>query len=223
MNKKMILSGFLLKAGKLTGFVISGITAMAILSQCSSDLSPLTSFATGGHSVYHLQPAKINKRDKPAIVAATFDGTVICYTPEGRSVWEKKINDYFPYDLAVADIDNDGLDEVFVATAGGTVDAYDSDGTHLWSFTREAPVFQVCPVRLGSGEWIILTGGIEEEVFSLSADGVLKSSFKTGDVVRHIRKGDILGEGKDYVAVATASTGLQGKLSLMLYDPETLI
>ena len=187
-----------------------------------ADPGPLTAFSTGGHSVYYLQPATVSKSGKRAIVAATFDGTVLCYTPDGKPVWEKKVNDYFPFDLAVADIDNDGLDEVFVATAGGTLDAYDADGNHSWSFSSKAPLYQVCPVKTGSGEWVILTGGIEEKVFALSTKGVLLNSFKAGDVVRHIRKGDILGSDKEYVAVATTSSGLGGKLSLMLLDPETL-
>jgi len=91
----------------------------------------------------------------------------------------------------------------------------------IWSYVSEAPLFQVCPIRTSSGEWVIITGGVEETVLTLSAQGSLLNSMKAGDVVRHIRKGDILGDGKDYVAIATASTGLQGKLSMMLFDPDT--
>jgi len=214
---------FLFKPGKVVGFILLGIISTTLSIHCiAPDHGPLTAFSTGGHSVYYLQPATINKGGKRAIVAATFDGTVLCYTPDGKPIWEKKINNFFPFDLAVADIDNDGLDEIFVATAGGTVNAFNVDGTHLWTFSTKAPLYQVCPIRTSSGEWVILTGGIEEEVFSLSSKGVLLNSFNAGDVVRHIRKGDIAGSGKEYAAVATTSSGLGGKLSLILLDPETL-
>ena len=205
-----------------TLLILSCLVSLTLFAGCSGDISPITAFSTDGHTVYHLKPAKVKSQGDPAVVSASFDGTVMCHTSKGKLLWEQKVNDYFPFDLAVADIDNDGLDEIFVTTAGGTVDAYDSDGEHLWSFKREATLFQVCPVKKESGEWVIFTGGVEKEVFILSPMGKLLTSFATGDVVRHIRKGDIMGDGKDYVAIATATTGLQGTLSLMLYEPETL-
>jgi hypothetical protein len=134
MKKTSTLQGLASKAVKIVGYLICGAALITLLAQCEAQSSPLTAFPTGGHTVYHLQPAKVKRGGKPAIVAATFDGTVLCYTPEGKLIWENKINNYFPFDLAVGDVDNDGLDETFVATAGGSVDAYDSDGTHLWSF-----------------------------------------------------------------------------------------
>lgn len=214
---------YISKTVKIFEYIILGAVLNIIWMNCAiADPGRLTAFSVGGHSVYYLQPATINKSGKRAIVAATFDGTVLCYTPDGKPVWEKKVNNFFPFDLAVADIDNNGLDEVFVATAGGTLDAFDSEGNHIWSYSRKAPLYQVCPVKIVSGEWVILTGGIEEEVFALSTERVLLNSFKAGDVIRHIRKGNIGGSGKEYAAVATTSSGLSGKLSLMLLDPETL-
>lgn len=220
--EKRILLGFFSKTGILTGFIITGVIATSIFAEGIVDSPPLIAFSTGGHSVYHLQPATIDKSGQRVIVSAAFDGTILCHTTDGVELWEKKVTDYFPFDLAVADIDDDGLDEIFVATAGGTVDALDNDGSPLWSFKREAPLYQVCPVRTGSGEWVILAGGIEEEVFSLSPQGALLKSYHAGNVIRHIRKGDIMGDGSEYAAVATTSGGLTGKLSLLLLDPETL-
>ena len=222
MNKKKTFKWILLNSGMIIGFILFGVTSVTIWSRCVAEIPPVTAFTTGGHAVYHLQTAKVKRSGHNAIVAATFDGAILCYTHDGKQLWENKVNNYFPFDLAVSDIDNDGLDEVLVATAGGTVDALDADGTRLWSYSREAPLYQVCPVRTGSGEWVILTGGIEEDVFELSANGALIDSFHVGDVVRHIRKGDIMGDGKEYVAVATTSSGLDGNISLMLFDPATL-
>ncbi len=212
-----------LKTGRIVQLPLLALILILFAIGCvGNDPDPLTAFSTGGHSVYFLQAATVDRSGVSAIVAASFDGTVLCYTSNGESLWEKKINDYFPFDLAVADIDNDGLDEVFVATAGGTVDAFCADGTPLWSFSSKAPLYQVCPVETSSGEWLILSGGIEETVFALSSKGDLLSSYKAGDVVRHIRKGDMMGSGKEYVAVATTSSGLSGRLSLALLDPETM-
>jgi len=204
--------------------IISIILIIISSEGCKSHQNnePLTSFSTDGHIVYHLQPARIKKSGDKAIISAAYDGTILCHDRKGKLIWKTKINDYFPFDLAVADIDNDGLDEAFVATAGGTVDAYDNNGSHMWSFTSEAPLYQVCPIKTTTGEWLILTGGIEEVLFSLSAKGSQITSIKAGDVVRHIRKGDILGDGNEYVALTTASIGRNGDLSLMLISPDSL-
>lgn len=194
-----------------------------IQTSCNSIVStaPIIAFSTGGHSVYYLQPS-IVKNNKHALVAASFDGTILCYSNIGEPIWEIQVNKFFPCDLAVADIDNDGFDEVFVATAGNTVDAIDDDGTLMWTFKSEAPLYQVCPVRTGKNSWLILTGGIEEKLFALSTSGELMKSVEAGDVVRHIRKVVIPGEETEYASVATASSGLNGLLSLMLIEPVNL-
>lgn len=183
---------------------------------------PLSAFATGGHTVYHLQPVALDRAGARGVVSAAFDGTVLCHSRDGRLQWQTRAGDRFPFDLAVADTDGDGLEEVYVATAAGTIDAFDHDGRRRWTFAREAPFHQVCPLRTASGQWVILAGGIEETLFALSPAGELRGSRKTGDVVRHIRGGNIKGDGQPYAAVATASNGRNGRLSLLLIDPETL-
>ncbi len=150
IGERMTSYRFTYTTGRISEFIILVVIFTTLLTHCiAPDHGPLTAFSTGGHSVYYLQPATIDKNGNRAIVAATIDGTVLCYTPAGKPVWEKKINNFFPFDLAVADIDN--FDEIFVATAGGTVDAFNADGTHLWSFSK-APFYQVCLVRTGSGK-----------------------------------------------------------------------
>jgi len=183
----------------------------------------LTSFTTGGHTVYHLQPATVMGKQR-AIVCATFDGTVMCYTPTGTLLWSKKVNNYFPYDLAVADVNGDGLDETFVATANGTVDAYGADGTPLWSFTTTSglPLYKVCPTKTASGSAVILTGGVEKILYSISATGTQLKTYKTLYAIREIKKGNIFGDGKDCAAIALQSYSLQGKLFIGYIDPETL-
>lgn len=199
---------------------VLGIMPLPAVSQ-SKDIPALKVIATGGHTVYHLQPATI-KGGNRAIVSAAFDGTIMCHLINGELVWKKKIHNFFPFDLATGDIDNDGRDEVSVVTAGGTLDVMDSEGRHLWTFNSKAPLYQVCPVKTGSGKWIILTGGVEGAVHVLSDQGRHITDLDVGDVVRHIRKGKIMGNGHESVAIATTSSGLSGKLSLMLLDPASL-
>lgn len=182
----------------------------------------LFSFSTGGYSIYHLQPATINLSGERVIVSAAFDGTVLCHNRAGELIWKNHSNKDFPFDLAVADINSDGLDEIFIATAAGKVFAYNPDGSHLWTYSSAAPLYQVCPVKLSTNEWRIMAGGIEKKVFNISTAGSLMSTHNADGVVRHMRKGNILGDGNESVAVATTSGGLTGNLALILLNPNTM-
>jgi lambda-carrageenase len=210
----------------LTSFIIyfflayNSILSAGIID--TSDDTALSAFSTGGYSVYHLSPATVNSSGERVIISAAFDGTVLCHTRDGQLLWKNTTNKDFPFDLAVQDITGDGLDEIFVATAAGNVHAYSPDGIHLWAFSSPAPLYQVAPVLLSNNEWRIMTGGIEKKVFSLSPSGSLLNTHHADAVVRHIRGGNILGDGNDYVAVATTTSGLIGNLSLILLNPNTM-
>ena len=172
----------------------------------------LLSFSTGGHTVYHLRPATAAGGTR-AIVSAALDGHLLCHTPEGRLIWKTPTGGNMPFDLAVADIDADGMDEALVASGDGSLYAVDHDGRRLWTFTRTAPLFQVAVAKLADGSAVILTGGVEQVLYALSPEGKVLRKLETKHCIRHVRA------GRDYVAVATASTGLAGVLSLMLIDP----
>jgi hypothetical protein len=101
----------------------------------------LSSFFTDAHTVYHLRPATLPGGER-GIIAAAYDGAVLCYTPQGRRLWIAKPGNDFPYDLCVADIDGDQRDEALVATAGGTLYAVDDEGSSLWSFHRPRRCFR---------------------------------------------------------------------------------
>lgn len=181
----------------------------------------LSSFSTDGHTLYHLRPAALAGGQR-GIVAAAYDGAVLCHTAEGQRLWIAQPSHDFPYDLCTADIDGDQRDEVLVATAGGALFAMDDDGSLLWSFKRTAPLFQVATARRTNGAVTILTGGVGQELFALSPQGKVLGSLKTQHCIRHIRTGNILGNGQEDVAVATASSGLSGRLSLLLVNPVDL-
>lgn len=181
-------------------------------------------FSTEGHTVYHLRTARRGPAGGHALISAAYDGTVLAHTPEGELLWKHRLEGHFPFDLAVGDIDGDGGDDIFVATAGGTVEALNVQGRLLWSYATPngAILYQVTPVRLPTGEWRIITGGVNEELLALDASGKLVARLPAGDVVRLIGIGNIRGNGRDYVAFTTTSSARSGQLSLTLLDPATM-
>ena len=180
----------------------------------------LSAFSTGGHTVYHLRPATIAGGGERAIVSASFDGFLLCHTPDGKLLWKASLGGGMPFDLTVADIDGDGLDEALVASADGCLYAIGHDGRPLWTFSKTAPLFQVSAARLPGVGMRILTGGVEQVLYELSAKGEIIDTLITPNCIRHVRSGNVLGDGRDYTAVATTSSGLNGLLSLMLIDPD---
>ena len=193
------------------------LTLLGALGQQSG----MTAFTTGGHTVYHLRPATVVKGGR-AIVSAALDGYVLCHSADGRLLWKTQTGGNMPFDLAVADIDSDGLDETFVASGDGSLYAIGHDGRRLWTFSRTAPLFQVAVAKMAGGATVILTGGVEQVLYTLSPQGKVLRQMQTPHCIRHVRTGSVLGNGGDQVAVATASTGLSGILSLWLVDPANL-
>ncbi len=122
--------------------------------------------------------------------------------------------------MCVADIDKDGLDEVFVASGNGTLYAFDNNGKVLWKFVRVAPLFQVSVAGNDKGEALVITGGVEQVLYALSPKGEIVNEIKTDACIRHIRTGRIFGTNKDEIALVTASSGLFANLSLTLIDTE---
>lgn len=178
------------------------------------------SFSTGGHTVYHLRPGTID--GQRVVISAAYDGTVLCHTHDGNLLWKANAGGHFPIDMAVVDIDADGDDETLVATGGGVLYAVDNDGTSLWTFERTAPLFQVAATKLPGGEMVILTGGVDKVLYKLSPWGRLLQSLQMEKMIRHLRVGNILGDGHDHIAMATTNRGLNGRISLMLMDPVDL-
>lgn len=199
----------------------AGLVSTKHVANCSN-LPGVAGFTTGGHTVYQLHPAKVDDNHHPVVIGAAYDGTVLCYTSNGQRLWEAQTGGSFPFDLCVADIDSDGLDEALVASSDGCVYAIDHNGNSLWSFCKTAPLFQVSAARLGNGKHVILAGGVERVLYALSPEGMLLSQLSTPYCIRHVRAGDIRGEGRDYAAIALARRGLNGPLGLMLLDPSNL-
>ncbi|HAS83536.1 MAG TPA: hypothetical protein DCS43_12930, partial [Verrucomicrobia bacterium] len=183
---------------------------------------PVELFSTGGHTVYHLRPATVERGGGRVIIGAAFDGTVLCYTPGGTLIWKAETPGSFPFDLCVADINGDGLDEVFVASGDGVLYAIGPDGKRLWSFKTPLPLFQVCAAKQADGQCIILTGGVEQILYALTPHGEWRGQLTVGFCIRHLRAGDLLGQGWEQVAMATTTGALAGQLGLSLLDPRDL-
>ncbi|MBL9212978.1 MAG: PQQ-binding-like beta-propeller repeat protein [Opitutaceae bacterium] len=178
-------------------------------------------FVAGDSPVYHLRTLRAQSGAR-AVVTASYDGSVACFTPEGRPLWRAAATGGFPFDLAVADLDGDGRDEVLVAAGDGALRVYDHAGALRWTFARTAPLYQVCVARGRAGRPVVLTGGIEQVLYALSPQGEVLQRLQTEHVIRHLRAGDVLGGGEDAVAMATTSSGLTGILKLFLLDPHDL-
>jgi len=178
-------------------------------------------FTTGGYTLYHVHPGN-DKYGRRCVIGAAYDGTVLCYTPEGKLLWKNKTGEGFPFDLCVADIDNNGLDEVMVASSDGALYVIGPEGKQLWCFRKELPLYQVCAAKQADGKCIIMAGGVEDTLYSLSPDGKLRGKLLIKNHITRIRTGDIMGQGRDMVAVATTTGALAGTLGMNLIDPVDL-
>lgn len=151
---------------------------------------PVTSFPTDGHTVYQLKPASVGAGAATrAIYCAAYDGTVLCLSQQGALLWKTRPSAGFPYDLASADIDGDGFDEALVASSDGGLHVLDHDGRPLWTFKREAPLYQVI-VQSDAGKPRIQTGGIERILYTLAADGTVVAQEKRDKVIRRLGDAD---------------------------------
>lgn len=205
-------------------FTAALLPAICLTIGCGRQHPSLETFSTGGHTLYHIQPASINNNEERAIIGAAYDGSVLCLAPDGKLIWKAKTGKGFPFDLAVADIDADGLDDILVASSDGALYAFDSKGQLRWTFENSdsLPQYQVCAAKQKDGKAIILTGGVSDTLFALSNQGMLLGKFTAASHITHIRAGDILGTGNDMVALTTSTGALAGKLSLSLINPVTL-
>ena len=63
----------------------------------------LTSFSTGGHTVYQLATGSID--NERVIFSASYDGYIMCHTSTGTEIFSTNIGEGFPFDLEAAGVD----------------------------------------------------------------------------------------------------------------------
>lgn len=146
----------------------------------------------------------------------------MCHSPRGDLIWIYQENNEFPFDLAVADIDGDGLDETLAVTAGGRLLVLDHTGAARWIYRHPVPLYQVCVLSLPEHTRLICAGGVDGRVLFFCPDGVLRNTVAFGRVIRHLRGGIVSDAGYDQLAIATTTGGLSGDLSLILFDPQSM-
>ncbi len=203
---------------------LARLTVVAMLIACglgvssAAELEALEAFSTGGHTVYHLRCGRTSADGEGVLVAAAMDGSILCFSKDGELLWKNEENGALPLDLDVADLDGDGRDEVLVASADGALYVVDHTGESKWRFSREPPLIQVRAVTGTSQDAVVLAGGIEKKLYALSAGGEVLHTVESPHVVRHIRLGNFLGDGKEYAAVVTSKND-KSRFFLQLFDP----
>jgi hypothetical protein len=175
--------------------------------------------STRGHTLYHLRPAVFEAGGRRAIAGAAYDGTILALDQgSGELRWSAQVGG-FPRDMAVADLDADGFDEVLVASSDGVSYAFDHDGRLLWRFAQEAPLFQVAIAEGDDGGWVVATGGVGQVVHLLDAGGRELRTVVRPACVRHLRSGRFSDPDRVDLVVATTTGGLNGRLELALVRP----
>lgn len=177
---------------------------------------------TDGYTIYHVKPATVDFSGERAVVAASYEGVVLCYRMNGIKLWEAQTGGFFPFDMDCLDIDGDGLDETMVASSDGKLYVFDHTGQLMFIHAQKAPLISVCAVKNTDEPAIVLTGGIEQRIDALSKEGEVVNSIKGKGVVRFLKAGCILGNGRYQVAVLYCSSCRMGSIYLHILIPENL-
>ncbi len=176
---------------------------------------------TDGRTVYRLGSARIGAAR--LIVGSTYDNRLCAWDEAGKHRWDAALGG-FVYDIATADLDGDGTDEIVVAGADGVIACFSATGATRWRHVLPAPVLQVTVARLDGRTRVVVAGGVSRELVVLDAKGAmlrtvaLDSATTTGSV-RVLRAGDFDGDRRDEVALLTVRGRRAGEV-LFLAGPE---
>lgn len=181
----------------LSGPFAGWLASAAMLSSGATGFAqPAIEVVPVGCNAFHVASANVIGDEREEIICACYDGAITAVSAdENRILWRHDTR-AFPYDLAAEDIDGDGRAEVLVASADGRLYVIDGEGALLWSFESPAPLYQVAVARL-KDETRILTGGVDRQLYQLDIRGrkLIATPFKRA--LRHIRTGDLTGDGVD--------------------------
>lgn len=180
----------------------------------------IKSFSTGGHTIYHAKAATVAKGPGRAVIAASQFGKLLCYTMDGRKLWERDTGGSFPFDMAVGDIDGDGLDEACVASADGSFYAVDHDGKLLWTVLEDKPPLYQVMIHRSGRETAIFAGGVEKVLYKFGVDGKIAGQIAGEGIVRNIGAGTVLEKGAKHLVVVRRRAFKPGILEI--YDPQSM-
>ena len=77
--------------------ILVGLVVLIFIRTVGLSQSAVSVFTTGGHTVYHLRPAFLGQGKDRGIISATYDGSVLCHTPEGKLHWKTQTGGEFPF------------------------------------------------------------------------------------------------------------------------------
>ncbi len=148
-------------------------------------------------------PAKVGST--PVLFLAELDGSVSCYTTEGKKLWRNPTDDpAVMFEIRAADLDGDGRDELVTASGDGTISCWDSSGKLLWKFRPERKVrFNTVAVLARGKHTRVFAGGNDRTIYVLDRKGkeLSKKSFKA--VIRKLELGDFQVDGEELLFVHT--------------------
>ncbi len=198
---------------KSTFFPLILLSLFTINGQSQS--SALIKISNAGHTAYHVDVGIVNS--ERVVFSASYDGYVACHNYAGELIWSAHPGNGFPFDLESADIDLDGNEEALVASSDGNLYVFDDDGQLMWTFQREAPLYQVEAFVDGT-DVTILTGGIQRILYSLDPSGNIRKQLNVNGVVRQIGFGEVSGNGQNQAVVTTTRSALSGNVIMYLYN-----
>ncbi len=178
-------------------------------------MNTIRTIPTHGRFVFHVQDANFMGDGPVEYAAAAYDGMVMAFDCRDEQLWEVATSG-FPFDVFAYDIDNNGRDEILVASADQHAYAISADGRILWRFKTGGPLLQITAGKLDGVNPVIIAAGVDHGIYVLSPAGRLlrripspmiayhqghgfSESARGRGAVRLLRCGDIFGDGKDRV------------------------
>ncbi len=194
--------------GALALGVVAGIGAGGVSVPGGNEMTEVGYLRTPG-GAWRLVLADVRGDGRRVLVCGLYGGSVLCLDPEtGKQIWEAPLTS-FPFNLAAADLDADGRDEVLAVTAGGVLQALSAEGQPLWSHSDPMPLYDVGAGRLlPDGGVQVVCGGVGGSIYAFDAAGGLLAQRKVKPMVLRLAVADMDGDGRDEVLVLNGNSEL---------------
>ncbi|MCB1123355.1 MAG: hypothetical protein KJT03_17510, partial [Verrucomicrobiae bacterium] len=146
--------------------------------------------------------------DDQTVVTADYQGQVQLRNLRNERVTWQYSTGAFVFDLAVADLNQDGHPEILVVTAEGDLIVLNPAGQLLWTFHSPLALFNVAVGNLqGDDQLEVVCGGIDRKVYVFDANGQsLAVSPEVTRLVHRLAVGNLDGGTYDEVLVIEART-----------------
>jgi len=164
--------------------------------------------ASAAYAFTSLSAARLQAQGEPDLVLTTAEGDLVALAATGKTRWTR----HFPSrlnDVAAADVDGDGVDELVLARQDCRVALLKADGAPVWE--RELQYYRtpayVNLVRTGDldgdGHPEIIAGGNNWRFYAFGADGKERWNYEAVHPSRSGAVADLDGDGKAEVLCGT--------------------